>query len=124
MNDRQLRKAGKLFWGIIALLLSVSVALYFYEKQQYSLLILATVPILTFGGYILGAKTKHRGHYYPINLIEYVIENLLFFLLFMFSLFFLRDYISIKIILFLIMSAVGIFNTYSIIKVYNKTENA
>jgi len=87
------------------------------------MLMLATVPILTFGGYILGTRTKRRGHYYPRNLIEYMFENILFFLLFLFSLFYLRDYLIIEIILFLIMSAVGVFNTYSIIKVYNKSEN-
>jgi len=124
MNEEKLNDIGELFWGVIALLMSFSIAFCLYKEQQYSLLILAIGPIFGFWRqYTSVRKGRIKKHYYPKNLMEYVVENSLIFLLFLFCLFYLEDYPSIQIISLLIMLAVWIFNTYSMGKFYNKTEN-
>jgi len=121
MIDEKLKKIGFVFWLLITLAITFVFAFYFYSEQQYSLLVLAFGPFLGFLGYILGSRVKEKQHYYPTNLIEYTVENILFLLLFLLSIFYLKNYLTVKIMLFIIMTSVGLFSTYSIVKVYSSS---
>ena len=120
MNDAKLNKIGRLFWLAIAILLTVSLFVYLVNKRP-DLLILAFAPIISMAGYMLAGRLKGNVHYYAKNVTEYITENSLFFLVFLFTIFYMRDYLFLKVVSFAIMSAVGTFNTYSMIKLYRRT---
>jgi hypothetical protein len=116
MNILKNNLSGVIFWLLISVISSVTLFFYF-NKENSDLISLSFTPLLSFLAFILGSLKKAKLKLFPSNWIEYIIENILFFLLFILTLFLLNeDFAFVKIIAFLIMTAVGIYNTVSLLK--------
>lgn len=100
------------FWLFICIASSILIFIYLVNENKS--ILPAFIPIIT--GIIqitIAEKVRGKNHYYPTSIAEYVIINLLLFLLFLFILFSLKDsYLLIKIGTFVIMTFVGIYTSY------------
>jgi len=108
--------SGVIFWLLISIVSSLTLFFYFM-KANSNLIVLSFTPILSFLAHIVGSLKKGKIKLFPSNWVEYIIENVIFFSIFMVTLFIIeKEYSNIKIIAFLIMTAAGIYNTISILK--------
>ena len=116
MNLIKNHLAGLIFWLLITIFISVILFIYF-DTINRNLLILSFIPLLSFLGYMFGSLKSGELKLFPSNWFQYIIENLLFFSIFILTLFLLKqDFNFIKISSFIVMTAVGIFNTIHILK--------
>jgi hypothetical protein len=114
-NISKFRKIGVLFWTVISLSLGVLIMIYSMMTDR-ELFVIALIPILSLGGYILGARKRKQISFYPRNWVEYLVGITVFFLIFFISYVYLnQEFLIIKIGLFVIFSLVGAFNTISIL---------
>ncbi len=103
------------FWITIALGASILMLIYLISENKS--IVPAFIPLMSAIITItLAEKVRGDSRYYPRNIIEYLFTNTLFFLLFLFVLFTLSGYLVIKIGAFLIMTFVGIYTSYFLIK--------
>ncbi len=123
MEKNSLNILGLVFWTLVALSLTILLFIYFYLTNK-ALLILAFIPVISLLAFLLGGRYKNNINYGPNNMMEFTITNLIFLLLFLSTLFLLgKNFNFLKIGLFIIMSSVGWYNTYYVLKnrLFNKT---
>ena len=116
MYDK-LNLVGKYFWLIISIVLSCLLFSYLYNEYP-NIVLLSFSPIFCYLGYILSQKNNRTSRYIATTIPVYLIENITFFIFFIILLYFLKqNYNYIKIIFFMLLTAIGVFNTYVLIKI-------
>ena len=118
MYDPHLNKLGKLLWIVIAVVVTVLFSIYFYNENK-SLLVISLCPIVTVLVWeALGRTTTINAHYYPKNLLEYVVENVAFFGVYLVVHLLLKDrYVVLQAVYVVCMVAIVAFDTYAIARV-------
>jgi len=110
------------FWLLICFITSLLIFFYLMNENKSIILAIPSSIIPMLSGIITilaGEKVKGKTKYYPISIFEYIFMNLMFFLLFIFVLFSLKDsYTLIKIGAFIVMTLVGIYSSYFIMVTY------
>lgn len=104
-------KRDFIFWAIIAGTICC-VSVYYVIQEDISLLPLAFIPVVGLIAFYYAAKIKNRDNVSITTWPEFVITNTIFLGTFILSLFFLKpEYVVIKILLFIVFSAVGTYNS-------------
>jgi len=100
------------FWLLIGLLISFLFGTYLYFENKS--LSMSGLPLFTVIIQILVAeKIVGKNKYYPTSIFEYISLNTIFFIMFILVLFLLdKAYVNIKIGAFIIMTLIGLYNTY------------
>jgi len=110
------------FWLLICFITSLLIFFYLMNENKSIILAIPSSIIPMLSGIItilVGEKVRGKTKYYPISIFEYIFMNLMFFLLFIFVLFSLKDsYTLIKIGAFIVMTLVGIYSSYFIMVTY------
>jgi len=113
-----LNKVSKYFWITIV---SIYTLIFSYIMFHYSVFsgIIALMPFITIiVSQYFEKRFKKNVIYYIRNIPEYIYVNFISFLIFITALKFLNaNFFLIKVLLFCLMTIVGIFTTYSLLKV-------
>lgn len=122
MNVLKKNISRVVFWLLISVISSATLFFYFI-KANNNLIILSFIPLLSFLLHIIGSLKKGKLKLFPQNWVEYIIENTLFFLIFIITLFLLKEeYNFVKLIAFIVMTAVGIYNTICILNYVERNQ--
>lgn len=117
------RKFHIIFWISIATISSFLLAMYLTQANRGIIPSVIPITVAIIQIYV-SEKTRREVRYFPKKIIYYLLLNAFFFILFLFVLFLLENFIIIKIGTFLIMSLVGTYTSYFLYRERKKITNS
>lgn len=122
MIDPKLNTIGRYFWMLIAGVFTVIFFIYSYNEGRLTLPFL--MPLVALAVWeTIKRFTGREVYYYPKNLVEYVVENALFFGLYIVAHLFLKGrYAELQAVYIVALIGILAFDTYAILKVHKTSQ--
>lgn len=121
MYDEKLNRVGRYFWIIIAGIFAVLFYIYsFNEHGSYVSAIMASFyPVIPVVVWLISKRYFGKDvRFYPKSVIEYIVENSIFFLFYIAIRLYVKDaYTTLQAVYVICLIAIVVFETFALSKV-------